>query len=276
MAEMSKDVPRILIVDDVEANRFILSDIMVDMGYQPVLVENGEQALRMMQHMKPQLIISDIAMPGMDGYELCRQIKLNPDTREIPIIFISAFDEPEDIVKGFSLGGEDYITKPFSITILRQRIHNIIERTKQHHHRFATEVNVEPSEITITSLDEIFITKAIAVVEKHMDEPDFSVEDFSVEMGIHRSQLYKKLLHLTGKKPLQFIRLLRLKRGKQLLEKSGMYVSEVAYKTGFNSPRFFSKYFKEEFGITPKEFQSSIGGNPEFSTESRTTVISEP
>lgn len=122
MAEMSKDVPRILIVDDVEANRFILSDIMVDMGYQPVLVENGEQALRMMQHMKPQLIISDIAMPGMDGYELCRQIKLNPDTREIPIIFISAYDEPEDVVKGFSVGGGDYITKPFMAEVVKARV----------------------------------------------------------------------------------------------------------------------------------------------------------
>jgi len=122
MAEMNKDIPRILIVDDVEVNRFILSDIMVDMGCQPMLVENGEQALKMMQRIKPQLIISDIAMPEMDGYELCRQIKLNPDTREIPIIFISAYDEPEDVVKGFSVGGADYITKPFMPEVVKARV----------------------------------------------------------------------------------------------------------------------------------------------------------
>lgn len=122
MAEVNKEILRILIVDDVEANRFILSDIIRDMGYQPVLAENGGQALKIMQRIKPQLIISDVAMPEMDGYELCQRIKLNPDTREIPIIFISAYDEPEDVVKGFSVGGGDYITKPFMPEVVKARV----------------------------------------------------------------------------------------------------------------------------------------------------------
>lgn len=121
MAEL-KDTPRILIVDDVEANRFVLRDIISDMGYQPVLTENGMQALKMIQRVKPQLIILDIAMPEMDGYEVCQKIKSDADTREIPIIFISAFDEPEDIVKGFELGGEDYITKPFIPEVVKVRV----------------------------------------------------------------------------------------------------------------------------------------------------------
>lgn len=123
MAESKmKAVPRILIVDDVEANRFVLRDIISDMGYQPVLTENGTQALRMVQHITPQLIILDIAMPEMDGYEVCQKIKADPATREIPIIFISAFDEPTDIVKGFTLGGEDYITKPFIPEVVKARV----------------------------------------------------------------------------------------------------------------------------------------------------------
>ena len=124
MAEVktSKEIPRILIVDDVEANRFVLRDIIVDMGYQPILTENGMQALRMVQRIKPQLIILDIAMPEMDGYEVCQQIKADASTREIPIIFISAFDEPADIVKGFNLGGEDYITKPFIPEVVKVRV----------------------------------------------------------------------------------------------------------------------------------------------------------
>ena len=124
MAEVktSKETPRILIVDDVEANRFVLRDIIVDMGYQPILTENGMQALRMVQRIKPQLIILDIAMPEMDGYEVCQQIKADVSTREIPIIFISAFDEPADIVKGFNLGGEDYITKPFIPEVVKVRV----------------------------------------------------------------------------------------------------------------------------------------------------------
>lgn len=118
----NKAVPRILIVDDVEANRFILRDVITDMGYQPVLTENGIQAFKMVQHIKPQLIILDIAMPELDGYEVCQKMKENPDTREIPIIFISAFDDPADIVKGFSIGGEDYITKPFIPEVVKARV----------------------------------------------------------------------------------------------------------------------------------------------------------
>lgn len=122
MTEANKDIPRILIVDDVEANRFILSDIIADMGYQPMLAENGMQALKIIQRRKPQLIISDISMPEMDGYELCQQLKADSDMKVIPMIFISAYDEPEDVVKGFSVGGADYITKPFMPEVVKARV----------------------------------------------------------------------------------------------------------------------------------------------------------
>ena len=117
-----KAEPLILIVDDVETNRFILRDIIAEMGYKPVLTENGVQALKMVERRKPQLIILDVAMPQMDGYEFCQIVKKNANMRDIPIIFISAFDEPEDIVKGFKLGGEDYITKPFIPEVVKARI----------------------------------------------------------------------------------------------------------------------------------------------------------
>ena len=122
METASKSIPRVLIVDDVEANRFILRDVISEMGYCPVLTANGVQALKMVQHIKPQLIILDIAMPEMDGFEVCHQLKDNPVTRDIPIIFISAFDEPEDIVKGFEIGGEDYIIKPFIPEVVKARV----------------------------------------------------------------------------------------------------------------------------------------------------------
>lgn len=118
-----KDVARILIVDDVEENRFVLRDIITDMGYLPILTENGIQALKMVERYHPQLIILDVAMPEMDGYEFCKMIKENVDTRDIPIIFISAFDDPADIVRGFGLGGEDYITKPFIPEVVKARVH---------------------------------------------------------------------------------------------------------------------------------------------------------
>lgn len=122
LGRISSNASRILIVDDVEANRFVLRDIVLEMGYQPILTENGIQALKMIEHIKPQLIILDVAMPEMDGYEVCQYLKENPETRDIPIVFISAFDNPEDVVKGFSLGGEDYITKPFIPEVVKVRI----------------------------------------------------------------------------------------------------------------------------------------------------------
>ena len=110
---INKEIAKVLIVDDVETNRFVLRDIISDMGYLPILASNGLQAIKLVSHMKPQLIILDIAMPDMDGYEVCQQLKANVDTREIPVIFISAFDNPDDVVRGFEVGGSDYITKPF-------------------------------------------------------------------------------------------------------------------------------------------------------------------
>ena len=122
METWNKNVPRVLIVDDVETNRFILRDVISDMGNYPILAENGLQALKIVQHIKPQLIILDIAMPGMDGFEVCKKIKDYPLTREIPIIFISAYDEPGDMVKGFEIGCEDYIIKPFIPEVVKARV----------------------------------------------------------------------------------------------------------------------------------------------------------
>lgn len=122
METNSTNASMIFVIDDVEANRFVLKKIIDDMGYRPVLAENGSQALKLLERLHPQLIISDIAMPEMDGYELCKTVKENPVTRDIPIIFISAFDDPTDIVKGLSLGGADYITKPFIPEVVKARV----------------------------------------------------------------------------------------------------------------------------------------------------------
>lgn len=143
-----KEIPRILIVDDVEENRFILRDIILEMGYQPILTENGEQALKMVERYPLQLIILDIAMPVMDGYEVCQIVKKNPDTREIPIIFISAFDEPSDISRGFALGGEDYITKPFIPEVVKARIgvHLKLYEANQSLHKINRQLQISVNE----------------------------------------------------------------------------------------------------------------------------------
>ncbi len=181
----NKSVPRILIVDDVETNRFVLRNIISDMGYQPILTENGEQALKVVERIKPQLIVLDIAMPDMDGYEVCGQIKSNPVTRDIPIIFISAFDEPEDIVKGFSVGGEDYITKPFIQEVVKARVdmhlklyeanHSIAEMNRQLQISFSEQLKQMEQERKSVLYALIRVARENAAYdEKHMERVSYN------------------------------------------------------------------------------------------------------
>lgn len=244
----------ILLVDD---NKDMLEYMRTSLSkyYNIITAANGAIALELLKDNDVDLIISDVIMPEVDGFTLCRRVKTDITTSHIPVVLLTAKTMSADELAGLEAGADDYITKPFSLNILRQRICNLLERSASQHERFVSEADIAPSEITVTSLDERFLERAIAIVENHIAEADFSVETFSAEMGMHRAQLYKKLQHITGKSPLEFIRLLRLKRGRQLLEQSGLYVSEVAYKVGFNSPRIFSKYFKEEFGITPNSLK---------------------
>ena len=252
LSSEKEGLPTLLLVED---NQDFLAYMRqsLERDYHILTAVNGVEALDVLSKKDVDMITSDVMMPEMDGLELCHRVKTDINTSHIPVILLTAKSMTGDELEGLEAGADDYITKPFSMDILRQRIHKLVERNQKQHERFAKEVDIEPSEITVTSLDEQFIAQAISIVEAHIGDPNFGVEELSNEMGVHRSQLYKKLYHLTGKTPVLFVRLLRLKRGKQLLEQSGMYVSEVAYQVGFNSPRLFSKYFKEEFGVTPKE-----------------------
>ncbi len=218
---------------------------------------NGKNAWNLLEKEQVDVVISDVMMNEMDGLALCQTIKSNLDTSHIPVILLTAKTLEEDELKGFEMGADDYITKPFNVSILRHRINSLLERNRRSHERFQKELEIVPSEITVTSLDEQLLAQAIGVVEENMENPDFSVEMLSDRLNMHRSSFYKKIMVITGKKPVEFIRLLRLKRAMQLLEKSQLYVADVAYKVGFNSPRIFAKYFREEFGVSPSEYQKS-------------------
>ena len=191
-------------------------------------------------------------MPEMDGLELCHHIKNDINLSHIPVILLTAKSTEDNIITGLRDGADDYITKPFNLNILKLRIEKIIKWTDNNHREFIKR-DIAPSEITVSSLDEQLITKAIQVVEDNMSNSDFSVEDFSAAVGMTRSHLYKKLMAITGKSPLEFIRIIRIKRGRSLLEQGRTNISEVAYTIGF-SPKQFSKYFKEEYGYLPSEF----------------------
>lgn len=250
------ELPVALVVDDnpdmTEMLRFEL-----EKDFEVITAGDGNEALKKIEDRKPSIILTDLMMPGMDGKELCRQLKSNPETVSIPLIILTAKHDLGVKIEGLTIGADDYITKPFNLDILRLRMKRLIQLT----HKGATRtlVEPEPESIKITPLDEKFIEKAMKYVSDNLDSPKLSVEELSDHLGMSRVRLYKKIKQITGKTPIEFIRIIRLKRAVQLLRESQLNVSEIAYRTGFNNPKIFSKYFKEEFGILPSVYQDKEG-----------------
>jgi signal transduction histidine kinase/ligand-binding sensor domain-containing protein/DNA-binding response OmpR family regulator len=246
----------ILVVEDSEDLRFYLKDNLKGQ-YKVEEATNGKEGWEKIKQLNPDLVVSDIMMPLMDGVELARKIKTETATAHIPVILLTAMGSEEKQLAGFKAGVNDYITKPFTFEILASRIRNLLAQQELLHKKFQKQIEINPGEVTITPVDEKFLKQALEVVEKNMDVPEFSVEDFSRDMFMNRVTLYRKILSLTGKTPIEFIRSIRLKRAAQLLEKSGLSIAEIAYEVGFNNPKNFTKFFKEEFKILPSHYASN-------------------
>ncbi|OQP61463.1 hybrid sensor histidine kinase/response regulator [Niastella vici] len=245
--------PVLLIVDDNEDIRFYLKDNL-RRNYMVYEAVNGAEGWEKTKQLQPDLVVSDVMMPVMDGMELCRTIKHDKHTSHIPVILLTARSAAEPKMEAFQVGANDYVTKPFSYEMLQSRIKNLLAQQEAMRKLFQKQVEVNPSEISVTSVDEQFIRQSIETVEQNISNPDFSVEDLSRALHMSRVALYKKLLALTGKSPLDFIKTIRLKRAAQLLEKSQFNISEIAYEVGFNNPKYFARTFKKEFGVLPSEY----------------------
>lgn len=244
----------VLIVDDSRDMTEMLKDSL-DSLYNVMTVSDGKEALKKIAKSNPDIILTDLMMPNMNGMELCRELKKNKDTVNIPIIILTAKHDLGVKLEGLTLGADDYITKPFNLDVLRLRMSRLIELNSKGARRSLIEP--EPDEIKITSLDEQLIEKAMKYVSQNISNPELSVEGLSEYLSMSRVNLYKKMKQITGKSPIEFIRIIRLKRAAQLLRESQLNISEIAYKTGFNNPKMFSKYFKEEFGILPSAYQTN-------------------
>ncbi len=252
--ELKKNsLPKVLIVEDNKDLRNLLES-KFKKQYTVLQATDGVEGLDIALKEIPDIILSDVMMPRMDGIELCKSLKGDIRTSHIPFILLTAKTGEESKLEGLTAGADDYITKPFNQDILQVKIHNLIETQKRNQATFGEQIKVEPSKITVNSLDEKLIKKAIEYTEENISNPDFSVEELSRELGMSRVHLYKKLSSLTGKTPIEFIRVIRLKRAAQLLAESQLTVSEIAYEVGFNNPKYFRKYFKEEFGVLPSQF----------------------
>lgn len=246
-------VCRLLIVEDNADIRAYLRD---SLSGQYLIDEaaNGEQGWLLAQEHSPDLIISDIAMPGMDGIQLTRMVKTHIETSHIPVILLTARTSLIFQIDGLETGADDFVTKPFNMTLLKIRIRNLIRSREQLRERFVQGFDLNPTHVAVNSLDETFLKKVVKLVEDNMEVPDFSVEQLSEELGVSRMQMYRKLKALTGLSANHLIRHIRLKRAAQLLQTGQYTVAEVTYQVGFQDLKYFRERFKEEFGLSPSEY----------------------
>jgi signal transduction histidine kinase/ligand-binding sensor domain-containing protein/DNA-binding response OmpR family regulator len=246
--------PAILIVEDNEDFRFYLKDNLNEF-FTVLEAANGKEGWQRTLGSHPDLVVTDISMPEMNGIDLCRKIKEDKRTALIPVILLTALLGEEQQLRGLETGATDYMTKPFNFEILLSKIRNLLAQQETSRKTYQKQVEASPSAPRVESSDEKFVRNALELVEKNMANPDFSVEEMSKALFISRVALYKKMLSLTGKTPIEFIRSVRLKRAAQLLEKHQFTVAEIAYEVGFNNPKYFSRYFKSEFGVLPSAYQ---------------------
>lgn len=255
--EPEKDSTRktILIVEDNTEFRKFLAE-QLSSNFNTMEASDGQTGKELAISKSPDLIVSDWMMPKMDGVELCQHLKSDIQTSHIPFILLTALNSDEDKTKGYEAGADSYISKPFSFEMLYMRILKLIEQEQIRKELFHRTIEITPSSITITSLDEKLIQKALQLVEKNMDNSEYSIDDFGRDIALSRSQLYRKLQSIVGLSPVEFIRSVRLKRAAQLLIQSQYSVSEIVDLVGFNTQKYFSKYFKDEFGLSPAQYRS--------------------
>lgn len=244
--------PLVLVVDDHDDMRAYVATCL-GTDYRVLQASDGHAALAQAQATLPDLILTDLMMPVMDGLELCRRFKTDERTSHIPVVMLTARASDESRLEGLELGADDYLIKPFRPAELRARVTNLIRQRQQLREQFGREVTLQPRDISITSADETFLTRALDIVETHLADADFDVETFASAMAMSRVQLFRKLKALTDQAPTDFVRVLRLRRAAQLLAAQSGTVADIAYGVGFNSLSYFGKCFREQYGHAPSE-----------------------
>jgi len=248
-----KDHSLLIVEDNTE-----LLDLMSKLfepQYNVFTARNGRQALNVISRRDLDLVITDVMMPVMDGIELTREIKNSPDYGQLPVVMLTAKTSEEDQTVGYTTGADAYITKPFKLNSLKLRIDNIIQNRERIRRKFMRQTDFKVEEQHYSSPDEVFIQKCIDTVKQHLDDSDFDREQFAAAMCVSSSTLYNKLRALTGQNVTGFINSIRLKEACRLLrQQPDMRINELSMAVGFNTPKYFTKCFKREFGLLPKEY----------------------
>lgn len=243
----------ILLVEDNPELRTFIKDALEE-NYQVIESIHGAKGWESAVENIPDLIISDVMMPEMDGFELCRRLKTDARTSHIPVILLTAKTSTDHQVNGLQQGADIYLTKPFSIPVLELHIRNQLTSRETMRQKFSSEFTLQPKNIIINTIDEQFLNKAIQVIEDNMEDPAFGVQVLSTNMTMSQPVLYKKVKALTDMSVNDFIKSIRLKKAAQLLQQDGLTIYEIAYMVGYSDRKYFSKEFKKQFGTTPSEY----------------------
>lgn len=253
----NKEKPSLLLVEDNDDLRNVMRRILTD-HFDLTEASCGETALLQLEDKNIDIIVSDVMMPGMNGFELCKKIKEKFETKHIPVILLTAKTSDMDRIEGYEAGADGYICKPLNISVLLAKIDNLLKKSESHNGNSRKQLIFEAKHVDYTSQDEEFLKKAVECVNTHLSDVDFDTLTFVKEMQMSRSTLNEKLKQLTDMTPLAFISSIRLQAAFRLLEeKKKIRVSELAYSVGFNDPKYFSQCFKKKFGFLPKEYTTN-------------------
>lgn len=255
--ESEKEDVNLLLVEDNEELLKVVSNIL-SKHYNVFRAINGLEALDIIKENNIDIVISDVMMPEMDGLELARALKKDLETSHIPILLLTAKNSTEDRIECYNAGADGYISKPFEMKVLEARINNFISHKKDRQKEFKSNVEINISTLEYPSFDEQFLNNAIKIIEEDLSKSDLDVNAFAEKLNMSKSSLYRKMKIMTGLSPNEFIRNIRLKHACQMLKNQFVSISEVAYAIGFSDPKYFTLCFKNEFNLTPREYQKSI------------------
>lgn len=254
MRDPMRDRETILVVEDNDDVRLVLETELED-DYEVLTASDGRAGMEMAILNVPDLVITDVMMPFMSGLELCKELKLNEVTNHIPVIMLTARGKDDEQIEGLEVGANDYISKPFSVPILKMRLRNLLESRRNYRMRVLKQVD-ENGGIESVPFADRFMERVVKVVAEHLVDPEFGVEQLAAEMNMADRTLQRKLKAMADKTPKDLIRSMRLNRARTLLEKGTLSVAEVAFQTGFAEPTNFSRSFKKQFGFSPSRLQS--------------------
>jgi signal transduction histidine kinase/CheY-like chemotaxis protein/AraC-like DNA-binding protein len=243
----------LIIEDNTDMRAFIRDNLEED--YNVLEAEDGEQGINIAFDVIPDLIVSDVMMPKMNGFQVCQKLKTDERTSHIPVILLTAKAEAENKIQGLETGADDYLLKPFYPKVLKVRIQNLIELRRKLRLRFSNITMVKPDELDITSVDKKFVQRLMDIIESHLSEESFGVEELCKEIGMSSPSLWRKIQGLFNKNPNQFIRSIRLQHARQMLEENAGNIAEICFAVGFNHPSYFARCFQEHFGKSPSFFK---------------------